>query len=373
MWRGLLGRGEGGEDFLAVALQLRRAHTRYRRQLGERARAALGDLLQRRIVEDQVGRHLIRLRPLEAPLLERPEGRRQLLFGAAGRRLAPGLHAELGEEAAWPARPRQGEVLACPRDAHVEQAALFADRRIVSECLLARELALLDPRQEDGVPLEALGAVQRQQVHAALGAVVEALAEPLDPVADMAGAVVELLGEPDQPCKVALARRLALPRARRRRLLPPVLASEPPHFVSDRARGRASESFEELPCCVARQERRALEGDLRVAEGFLEVGRTGVQANENRHLLERRAGRMQLTDTLDDELSFGVVVREAAQLRLGTGTVGLAQLLLGPAETWNEAVGEPEHLRCGAVVRLQPDDCRIREPLGQRQEVLRRR
>src|SRR6478736_1019412 len=140
---GLLRRGEGSEDFLAVALQLGRPHAGNRRELGERARAALGDLLQRRVVEHQVGRHLVGLRPLEAPLLQRPEGRRQLLFWAAGCRIAPGLDAELGEEAARAAGPRQGEVLARPRDPHVEQAALLGDRRLVSERLLARELVLL--------------------------------------------------------------------------------------------------------------------------------------------------------------------------------------------------------------------------------------
>src|SRR6478736_1613755 len=97
---GPLGRGEGGEDLLAVALQLRRAYAGHRRELRERTRAALGDLRERRVVEHEVGRHLVGLRPLEAPLLQRPEGRRQLLFWAAGCRIAPGLDAELGEEAA---------------------------------------------------------------------------------------------------------------------------------------------------------------------------------------------------------------------------------------------------------------------------------
>ncbi len=126
-------------------------------------------------------------------------------------------------------------MLAGPCNADVEQPPLLRDRLVVAERLFARELALLDPGQEDGVPLEPLGAVQRQQVNASLGAVVEALAEPGDPRPDVAGAVVELLGQDDQAREVALPRQLTFSQVRRRRLLPAVLEGEAPDFVRNRA------------------------------------------------------------------------------------------------------------------------------------------
>src|SRR5205814_3175270 len=109
------------------------------------------------------------------------------------------------------------------------------------------------------------------QVDAALGAMVEALAQHGDPRAHVAGAVVELLGEPDQPREVALPRQLALSQPLRRRLGPAVLAGEPPNLVGDRARRRACEPLEQLARGVSGQERCALKGNLRVTERFLEV------------------------------------------------------------------------------------------------------
>src|SRR5512132_443260 len=226
---------ERGEDLLAVALELRRADARHGCELRKRSRPSLGDLLERGVVEDDIRRHLVGLRSLEAPLLQGPEGRRQLLLRAARRRLSPSLDPELAEETARPARPRQGEMLAGPSDAYVEQPALLRDRVVVSKRLFARELALLDPGQEDRVPLEPLRAVQRQQVDASLGAVVEALTEPGDPGPDVASAVVELLGQEDQAREVALPRQLTLSQVRGRRLLPAVLEGEAPDFVRDRA------------------------------------------------------------------------------------------------------------------------------------------
>src|SRR6266487_4570869 len=115
---------------------------------------------------------------------------------------------------------------------------------------------------------------------------------------------------------------------------------------------------------------RALEGNLRVAEGLLEVDRARVQADQHGHLLEGRAGGVQLADALDDELRFGIAAVEAAQLGLRARPVRLAQMLLGAAEPRDEPVREAEHLRRRAVVGLQPNDGRIREVLRQRQQVL---
>src|SRR5205085_7477670 len=151
------------------------------------------------------------------------------------------------------------EVLARPGDADVEQAALLGDRRLVAERLLARQLTLLETRDEDGIPFEALGAVEGEQVDAALGAVVEPLAEPRDPLGHRALPAVELCGEPHEPGEVVLARQLALAEAFRRRIEPPVLQREAAHLPRGRRGPRARQRLQELPGGVARQQRSALE------------------------------------------------------------------------------------------------------------------
>src|SRR5438552_3784730 len=78
----------------------------------------------------------------------------------------------------------------------------------------------------------------RQQVHPALGAVVEAGAQRLDPLLDGPRAVVELLGELAQPPQVGLADELALPETLRHRLGQTLLAREPPYLFRHRGEAR---------------------------------------------------------------------------------------------------------------------------------------
>src|SRR5688500_2495017 len=59
--------GQRGEQRLAVALQLCIADPFDHGKLGERARLARGHLAQGRIVEDDIGRHPLLLRPLAPP------------------------------------------------------------------------------------------------------------------------------------------------------------------------------------------------------------------------------------------------------------------------------------------------------------------
>src|SRR5204863_10056761 len=141
---------------------------------------------------------------LEPPLLQRSERRRQLVVRAPGGPRRRRCDPELRDEPARPPLPRQREVLARPGDADVEQAALLGDRRLVAERLLARQLTLLETRDEDGIPFEALGAVEGEQVDAALGAVVEPLAEPRDPLGHRARTAVEPCGQPPWPGEVGL-------------------------------------------------------------------------------------------------------------------------------------------------------------------------
>jgi hypothetical protein len=59
-----------------------------------------------------------------------------------------------------------------PRQPDIEQASLLVDVAAPD-----RQLALLDMREEDGLPLQSLRPVQREQVDAAAGALAEALVQ----------------------------------------------------------------------------------------------------------------------------------------------------------------------------------------------------
>ena len=107
--------------------------------------------------------------------------------------------------------------------------------------------------------------------------------------------------------------------------------------------------------------------DARGRQRGLEVGQARVRAAENRDFLVRH---VELTDSLDDE---GALVRRLRELGLGPVRSRRAQRLLGAAEPGHQAVRELQHLGRRAVVRLEPDDRRVREPGRHPQEVLRRR
>src|SRR3954471_7654620 len=95
-----------------------------------------------------------------------------------------------------------------------------------------RQLALLDARQEDGLPLEPLRAVECQQVDTAARARAEALVQQLDEVLDLA---VELLCQPDEPRQVRLSRLLALAELLRHLGEEPLTNGELAHDFSSRA------------------------------------------------------------------------------------------------------------------------------------------
>src|SRR5205085_898113 len=120
------------EDLLAVALDLRRADARHGGQLREAAWLSGGDLLERRVVEDDVGGHLVGLRALEPPGAERVESRRQILgeLPLAARRSRRRREPELGQEAARLAlaRPAHVQVDARACEADVQEAPLLGDR-----------------------------------------------------------------------------------------------------------------------------------------------------------------------------------------------------------------------------------------------------
>src|SRR5579885_3269953 len=118
--------------------------------------------MQDGVVEDDVRRDVVGPGALEPPGTEPLRVARPLAL--RGRRVS--RRAELGEEPRALPGPRQPED--APRACHadVEEAPLLGDL-LVGASLLRRQLLLLEPRQEDCVELEALRAVEREQVHAA--------------------------------------------------------------------------------------------------------------------------------------------------------------------------------------------------------------
>src|SRR5439155_6347449 len=111
-------------------------------------------------------------------------------------------------------------------------------------------------RQEDGVELEPLRAVQRQQVDAARRARAE---EPLELGLEL-GHVVEPSRDGDDPPEVVLPRLLALAESLRRHLEPAELTRRAPYDLL-RGAGRAAHPLQEAARTLARQERGALERD----------------------------------------------------------------------------------------------------------------
>ncbi len=246
--------------------------------------------------------------------------------------------------------------------ADVEQPPLLVDLGVGAR-LPGRQLLVVEPRQEDGVELEPLGAVVGEEVDArGLGAAGgEARAQV---VREGRPGTVEGLCEPHEPGEVGLADELPLAELVRHDLEQTGVEGEPPDLLG---RGAAVEPAQQRARRLPLEQRGALERDLRVVEALLEVGQPGVRAAEHRHLLERA---VELADPPDDP---GVLVggaRERPHLRLGPGRPGGAERLLGASEQRHEPVREGEHLRRRAVVLLEPDDGRVREPPRRGEQVL---
>ena len=72
----------------------------------------------------------------------------------------PMQHAGLAEA--------QVQALACTRDGHIHQAALFFHAVGVAQALLVREEAFFNAGDEHGVKLQALGRMHRHQLHGVL-------------------------------------------------------------------------------------------------------------------------------------------------------------------------------------------------------------
>src|SRR5581483_685753 len=253
------------------------------RQLLEARRLRLGDLVEHPVVEDDERRNTVGARALEPPRAQALAERRPARSRRAPRRRSRS-RAELLHERARRARPADPEDPLRARQADVEQPPLLGE--LVGRARLARrQLLRLEPRQKDGLELETLRAVEREQVDAAraVAARVEPAAEVVDERARVAG---EAVGERDEPREVGLAHELALAE-RVVRLLEPTGGDR--GGTDDVARGLCpgvGEARKQAPGSVAREQRRALERDAGVVQQLLVVGEPRVRAAEDGSLLK---------------------------------------------------------------------------------------
>ena len=110
--------------------------------------------------------------------------------------------------------------------------------------------------------------------------------------------------------------------------------------------------------------------DARLGKHGLEVGEPSVRTAQDRDLLERAPCP---ANPLHEVLSLGLGRCERPHARLRPCGSDRTKRLLRAAEFRHEPVGELEHLRRRAVVLLQPDHRRVREPLRHAEQVVGRR
>ncbi len=175
---------------------------------------------------------------------------------AVWRPACPAADPELGEEPARLPAPGHRQVAPGPRQPDVEEPALLVDVATPD-----RQLALVEPRQEDRVPLQPFRAVQGQQVHTRG----DTRAEPALELGRELRDVVELLRDRDDPAEVALPRLLALTEIVRGRRLP---AERERGLANDIAGGpaRRAQAPEQRLAPFALEQRRPLERDARGVE-----------------------------------------------------------------------------------------------------------
>src|SRR5581483_7527990 len=187
------------EHLRSVARELRRTDAGNGRQLRESDRPSRRDLLERRVVEDDVRRDLVLLGTTEPPLTQRVEAlRRRRPLGTSFR-----TYPELAEETAGLPHPRDREPALRARHADVEEPALLGEL-VIGSRLLRRKLPFLEPRQADKLELEPLRAVVGEEVDTA--PLVALRAEPPLELVAVFGRrhVAELVRERHEPRQVVL-------------------------------------------------------------------------------------------------------------------------------------------------------------------------
>jgi hypothetical protein len=179
----------------------------------------------------------------------------------------------------------------------------------------------LEPWQEDRLELEPFRSVVGEQMDAAraLAAGVEAPPQLVGELRARERSIVCGFRQLDEPCKVGLARQLALAELVGKLLEPAGLARECKHSLGNTGRAVAIEQSKHPPCRIPREQRRALEGQARVVKHLLEVGQSGVRTTEDGGLLARHPGAHETLDLCRNPRILGLCCRERPEHRRWAG------------------------------------------------------
>ena len=184
---------------------------------------------------------------------------------------------------------------------------------------------------------------------------------------------LELRGQGAEPTEVGLARDLVVGVVVALGVVPERVR-DAVHDIRDGSRGRALQLLQHGLRSRAAQERAVahLIRDARGRERLLERLGAGVDPVQDRDLFQRDVVGAQLVHGLDDrrDLLLHVVdgTRDHRRSRLHRRLERLAE----PAQVRGQLVREAEDLRRRAVVALQADDRRVREPIREPEQVVGR-
>ena len=295
-----------------------------------------------------------------------------------------------GRRASRRQRPGDGEVLAGPGDADVEQPALLLDllgRLGVGD----RDHPVGDADHEDGVPLQALGGVQRRERHAVDGRGVLGVG----PLVELGHEVAQRGVRPDR-------RDVVGEPGERGQRLPPVADRAPAggrlggppaagEHRPDRGRQAAPSVVVRRPGGPAQQQPRLAHlgpveeplaaaqhvGDAGVGQRLLVGLALPVGAEQHGDLARRTCpAATRVRDPLGDPPGLGRLVGQLAQVRCRAGLALGDQLEPAVAAQrclLDQPVGEVDHLRRRPVVTDQPHLLGALVPLPEAEQELRRR
>ena len=186
---------------------------------------------------------------------------------------------------------------------------------------------------------------------------------------------LELRREGAHPREVGLARDLLVGVRGRLGVVAELIGDLHDGIGHARVRAHPLQPLQHRPRSRSTQERPVahLVRDARGGEGLLERLRPGVDPVEHRDLLERHALlTVKSADGFHHDGDLGGLVGDGTRDRGRARGDVRPEGLPDPAQARHEPIRELEDLRGRAVVLLQAHDRRVREPLGEAQQVLGR-
>jgi hypothetical protein len=231
-----------------------------------------------------------------------------------------------------------------------------------------RELAVDQSWQEHGLELQPLRAMVGEEVHATAavlgGEAVGEFGEERGVIRPRVRAL-ELRCQGTHPREVRLAGDLFGGVGRSAGVVAELVGDDGDDLGDGALRSRPFQPLQDPARPRPPQERSVthLIRDPGGGEGLLERLGPRVDPVEHRDLLEWDGLLLpETTHRLDDRSDLGVLVRLGTRDRRRSGGPVRSKRLPHPSEARRESVRELENLRCGAIVLLEPDDGRVREP-----------